>query len=468
MDADAVAGMFEQVARMLKPYGDDFPRFARLPETGESREVILGAMERLKAVEQERWKQGLVSGTVYYRDQEHIDFLNRVYALNSSSNPLHPDIWPSTTKFEAEIVAMTAGLLGADRTQDEIVGTVTSGGTESLLLAMKTYRDWGRDTKGITAPEIVAPTTAHVAFDKAADLFGLRLVRVPVGPDFRADVAAMTAAITPNTVALVGSAPPYPHGLVDPIEELSEVARERGLGFHTDACMGGFILPFAEKLGYPVPSFDFRLPGVTSVSADTHKYGYAAKGTSVLLYRGADLRRYQYFAATDWPGGIYFSPTLAGSRPGGLSAACWAALVSIGEAGYLAAAKRILETAAAIKAALRAIPALEVIGDPLFLIAFRAHGFSIYQLVQAMAERGWRLDGLLGPPAAHFCVTLAHTQPGVAERFSQDLRAAVEYVRQHPDASEGLGPLYGLGASVEMREVAQGMLFWCLDMLYQV
>ena len=182
---------------------------------------------------------------------------------------------------------------------------------------MKTYRDWGRDRKGIRNPEIVVPVTAHAAFEKAAQYFNLRLVRIPVGADMRADVEAAKRAITRNTVAVVGSAPSFPHGAIDPIQELSELALQKGIGFHTDACLGGFILPWARKLGYPVPAFDFALPGVTSISADTHKYGYAAKGTSVLLLRGADLRHYQYYATGDWPGGLYCTPTFAGSRSGG-------------------------------------------------------------------------------------------------------------------------------------------------------
>lgn len=468
MDANMLASLAGQLETWLKPYKEGFPAYTRLPEQGIDREEVLAEMEALNAHEQDRWRKGYVSGAVYNGDQAHIDFLNRVYALNSQSNPLHPDVWPSTTKYEAEIVSMTAGMLGADKTQDEITGTLTSGGTESILLAMKTYRDWGRDKKGITQAEIVAPTTAHAAFEKAAEYFGMRTVRVPVGADFRADVAAMQAAITSNTVALVGSAPPFPHGIVDPIDELSELAKEQGIGFHTDGCLGGFLLPWAEKLGYAVPPFDFRLPGVTSISADTHKYGYAAKGTSVLLYRGRELRHYQYFSVADWPGGIYFSPTFAGSRPGALSAAAWAAMVSIGEQGYMEAARRILETTAWIKDQLRDIQELQVIGDPLFLIAFRSDSLNVYQVMEYMTQRGWGLNGLHLPASVHLCVTLRHTTSGVKERFIEDLKAAVEYVKEHPGAPEGLGPIYGMAEAVEMRGMVKEVLNWVIDLLYEV
>jgi glutamate/tyrosine decarboxylase-like PLP-dependent enzyme len=292
MDAAVFAEMVAGIEESLKPYREGFAKHENLPEKGMDREEILELMEKFKEMEASKWKEGFVSGAVYHGNEAFIDFMNRVYAINSQSNPLHPEVWPSTSKFEAEVVAMTANMLNADQTADEIVGTVSSGGTESILLAMKTYRDWARDTKGIQEPEIITPTTAHAAFTKAGDYFGIKIIRIPVGADFRADVAATQEAINDNTIALVGSAPPFPHGIVDPIEELSELALKHELGFHTDACLGGFILPWAEKLGYEVPTFDFRLPGVTSISVDTHKYGYAAKGTSVILYRGAELRHF--------------------------------------------------------------------------------------------------------------------------------------------------------------------------------
>ncbi len=470
MEIDRSADLMGNIEKSLKPYRRRFTAYPRIPKVGVEREKILKDMERITAVEATKWKKGYISGAVYHGDEEHIDFLNRVYALNSQSNPLHPDVFPSTTKFEAEIVSMTAGMLGADKATDssEICGTLSSGGTESILLAMKTYRDWARETKGITQPEIIVPTTAHAAFVKAGDYFGIKIIRIPTGPDFRADVAATEKAITPNTIALVGSAPPFPHGLVDPIEELSELARRHEIGFHTDACLGGFILPWAEKLGYPVPPFDFRLPGLTSISADTHKYGYAAKGTSVILYRNRDLRHFQYFTITDWAGGLYNSPTFAGSRPGGLSAACWAAMVSIGEEGYLEAARRIMETATWIKNEIAGIPELEVIGDPTFVIAFLSDSLNIFQVLEYMTERKWGLNGLHLPPAIHLCVTLRHTQSGVKERLIRDLKAAVEYVKENPQAPDGIGPVYGMVASVETAGMIEHVLHWYLDTQYEV
>lgn len=465
------ASMFEKMAvdleRSLKPY-DDYKKFNQIPEQGLEHEDILALMEKFKTIEASKWEQGYASGAVYNGNQEHIDFMNRVYAINSQSNPLHPEIWPSTSKFDAEVVAMTAKMLSADKTSDEIVGTVSSGGTESILLAMKTYRDWAKEKKGITEPEIIVPSTAHAAFTKAGQYFRIKIICIPVDADFRADVPETRKAINENTIALVGSAPPFPHGIVDPIEELSELARQHELGFHTDACLGGFILPWAEILGYEVPKFDFRLPGVTSISVDTHKYGYAAKGTSVILYRGTELRHFQYFSVADWSGGFYISPTIAGSRPGALIAGAWAAMVSMGEQGYLDAARPILETTAWLKDEIRKIPEIQVIGDPLFMIAFQSETLNVYQIMEFMSERNWELNGLQLPPSVHICVTVRHTQEGIKERFLEDLKAAVAHVKEHPEAPSGVGPIYGMAAMIETRDLVKSVFDWRTDLLYRV
>lgn len=462
------AKVMADLSRSLKPYRGQEPELTRLPATGVPRAEVLARMEALARREESKWRDGFCSGAVYQGDEEHVRFLNQVYALSSQVNPLHADVWPSASKYESEVVRMTAAMLGAPEGVPEaerVCGSVSSGGSESILLAMKAYRDRARDLRGVRRPEIVAPTTAHAAFDKAAQYFGMRLVKVPVGPDFRASVKEARRAIGGRTVVVVGSAPGFPHGMIDPIEELSELARARGVGFHTDACLGGFLLPWAEKLGYPVPRFDFRLPGVTSLSVDTHKYGYAAKGTSVVLYRGPELRRYQYFAASDWPGGLYASPTFAGSRPGALVAAAWAALVATGEAGYLEASRRILGTAATLKKGIAAIPGLRVLGDPLFVIAFASDELDVYRVLDAMAHRGWSLNGMHRPAAVHLAVTLRHTAPGVADRFLADLRSSVEQVRATPGEKGGMAPVYGLAGRLPFRGVVADLLTRYLDAL---
>ena len=436
------------------------PAFTRIPPEGREHQEVLEHVSALAEAEADSWQHGHASGAVYHGDEAHIDFLSRVYELHSQSNPLHTDLWPSGVKFETEIVSMTADMLKGDR---EVVGTVTSGGTESIVLAMKAYRD----RSGRSRPEIVAPTTAHVAFDKAAQYLGMRLVRVPVRDDFTADVAATRRALSRRTVVVVGSAPGFPHGVIDPIPELSELARERGIGFHTDACLGGFVLPWAERLGVEIPPFDFRLPGVTSMSADTHKYGYAAKGTSVVLYRGRELRRHQYFTASDWPGGLYYSTTIAGSRPGALIASTWAAMVSMGEDGYLSATRRILDAADAIRRGIDETPDVRVLGDPLWVIAFRSDTLDNYEIMERMHERGWSLVGLQRPPALHIAVTLRHAEPGVTDRFIDDLRETVAEVRSHGRASTGSAPVYGMAATFPIRGVVTDLLERYVDRLYE-
>ena len=464
--------ILQNLAKQLKPYRDRVETMERLPAEGKPHAEVLALLEQLRDLEAARWQQGYASGAVYHGGQEHTDFLSAAYRTQSQSNPLHPDLWPSAAKFEAEVVSMTASMLsGAEvrthRRGDRVAGAVSTGGTESILLAMLAYRDWGRDELGIAQPEVIVPVTAHAAFEKAAHYFGIGLVRVPVGEDMRADVAAMRAAVTERTVALVGSAPSFPHGAIDPIEEIAAIAEERGIGCHVDACLGGFLLPFAERLGYPVPPFDFRLPGVTSISVDTHKYGYAAKGTSVILYRSQDLFHHQCYTAADWPGGLYVSSTLLGSRPGALIAAAWAALVATGEDGYLESARHILAAADRLKAGVREIPDLKVLGDPLFVVAIASDTLDIYQVMEQMSRRGWSLNGLHRPAAFHLALTRRHAEDGVVDRFLTDLRAAADEVRSNPEERTGMAPLYGM-AAMAPKELVQGLLEAYIDVLYEV
>ncbi|BCW96192.1 MAG: aspartate aminotransferase family protein [Fimbriimonadales bacterium] len=469
---EAEYAQVEQMAReQTRPKLESLPSFTDLPDTGVPREQILEWLQQLRALESPPWTQGRVSGTVYHGAPELSDFLSRVYALHAQSNPLHADLFPSTVHFEAEIVRMTARLLhapDADDPEQQVVGTTTSGGTESILLAMKTYRDWARAEKRITEPEVIAPETAHPAFDKAAHLFGIKLIRTPVGDDFKAKLEPIQDALTRNTIAIVGSAPGYPHSVIDPIPQMAEIARQYGVGMHVDACLGGFILPFIEALGYPVTPFDFRVAGVTSMSVDPHKYGYTPKGVSVVLYRGRSLRRHQFFTCTDWPGGLYASPTLPGSRPGALSVAGWAAMVSIGRQGYLEATRQIMETAVAIRRGIEQLPDLRLMGEPLFLIAFTsAHEkLNIYQVLDQMRQRGWRLNALQRPPGLHLAVTVRHAQPGVAEAFLSDLRESVAYVKAHPDEKGEMAPIYGMANSLPFRGVVDEVLRRYLDALY--
>ena len=308
------------------------------------------------------------------------------------------------------------------------------------------------------------------AFDKADQYFGIKMVHIPVSaPDFRVDPAAVEARINENTAAIVGSAGNYPYGLIDPLDQLSDIALKHDIGFHVDGCLGGFIFPWIEKLGYAIPPFDFRLPGVTSMSADTHKYGFALKGTSVVLYRNNNLRRHQYFNVPDWPGGLYASPTAAGSRSGGLTAATWASMIYLGEEGYLKAARAIMAVADEIKQGIKAIPELSLIGEPTFVISFRSEKVDVYHINDFMKARGWRFNVLQLPPALHFCVTMPQTfLAGVAERFLEDLRAGVDYARTKAGTAAETTALYGLAGTLEGNQQVTELIYGVFDYLYSV
>lgn len=391
-----------------------------LPLHGLAQADLLAEMAAARS-QDIHWQQGRAFSLVFQAGEDVEAVAKAAYALYFSENGLNPTAFPSLRRFETEVIAMTAGLLGGD---GEVAGNMTSGGTESLLMAMLTAREWARAQRPhITAPEVVLPATAHPAFDKAAHYFGLKLVHTPVDAGFRADVAAMRAAITPNTILLAGSAPSYPQGVVDPIAEIAGLAAERGLLCHVDACVGGMMLPFVRRLGYPAPPFDFSLPGVTSISVDLHKYGYAAKGASLILYRTAALRRYQLFAVIDWPGGIYASPTMTGTRAGGAIAAAWAVMHYLGADGYLRIARQVMEAATRIRQGIAAIPGLHVLGDPdMSVLAIASAALDVYEVGDEMTLAGWHLDRQQRPPSLHLTLHLGHV--AVVDAFLQDLAAA--------------------------------------------
>jgi glutamate/tyrosine decarboxylase-like PLP-dependent enzyme len=379
---------------------------------------------------------------MYCGDHEHYAFMNDAFGLFAHVNALQRDICPSQTRFEGEIIAMTLDMLHGP---DGAVGLVTTGGTGSIIHAMLAYREHARQTKGLTGRvNVIKPETAHPAFDKGCHLFDIDVKRAPVDPQTtQVDVQWVRDNIDDNTVAIIGSACNYGYGTIDPIAELSELALEKGVGLHVDGCLGGFILPFGQELGFDIPDFDFRLPGVTSISADTHKYGYAFKGSSVLAFRDKALRNSQYFFLTDWSGGKYCSPGIEGSRSGGIIAATWAAMVSIGKEGYLKYAKAIFDTSYAMQDAVRSHPQLRMLGTPTFLFSFTADEFDVYHIADFMRPRGWRFNGQQYPNALHMAVTRPNTQPGVVEAFTADLAEAVAYAIEHKDDTPKSTPIYG-------------------------
>lgn len=455
----------------LYPYADRFPVIRHFPAVGRSRSEVLADVAAMADEEDRAAFDGRISGSIYMGDHEHYAFLNDVFGHFSHSNVLQRDVYPSATRFEGEIIAMTIDMLRGGpmhgTNAPDACGVLTSGGTESLMNPLLVYREWGR-ARGVSSPNVVLPTSAHPAFAKGAHYFGIELRRARLTDNFEVDVDHVRQLIDDNTVALVGTAGTYPHGVIDPIAALSDLAVEHGINLHVDGCLGGFILGWADDAGVEAAPFDFRLPGVTSISADTHKYGFALKGSSVLLYRTPELRALQYFIVADWSGGLYAAPGMSGSRSGGIIAATWASMVSLGRAGYVDIARQIFATAAELKSVIRRHSQLAVLGEPLFNVSFAAApgaDIDVFLVNDSLARSGWRLNGLQEPAALRFCVTRPNTQGGVIERFADALDVAVGHAEEHRGTAAESGAFYAAGTSRDA--VASGMAWW-MDMTQSV
>jgi glutamate/tyrosine decarboxylase-like PLP-dependent enzyme len=375
------------------------------------------------------WRRGRLGNYVHFGGDDVLEVAKEAYTRFFSENALGQKAFPSLKKFEYDIITWTASLLNAG---PRATGVVTSGGTESIFLAVKTARDLARaERPEITEPEIVVPVSAHPAFDKAAHYLCMKVVRVPLRADYRADVPAMAAAVNDNTIMIVGSAPAFPHGVIDPITDIAALANERELWLHVDACVGGFLAPFVRRLGYPVPAFDFDVEGVRSMSADLHKYGFTAKGASVMLLNDVALRKYLVFDFDNWPRGQYSAPTFTGTRPGGAIAAAWAVLRYLGVEGYVRIAKQLMDARDRMLSGIAAIDGLYVIGKPeLTVMGYSSHELDTFAIGEQMTERGWFVATMSDPPGIHMGMpTLAHV--GVVDLYLADLADAVAIVRTH-------------------------------------
>lgn len=444
-----------------------------LPARGLPHDEILERMKELREGDAD-WREGRVFSLVYHAGDEHSELVKRAHNLFFSENALNPMAFQSLRRMEAEVVRMAASMLHGG---PDTVGTMTSGGTESILLAVKAARDLARHKKGnkLTRPNIVVPETVHVAFDKAGHYFGCEVRFAKLDKTMRVDVADMAQLIDANTVLIVGSAPQYPHGVVDPIERIATLARKHKIPCHVDACIGGFFLPWAERLGYPIPLWDFRVPGVTSISADVHKFGYAPKGASVIVYRDMEHLKHQFFVSTDWPGGIYASPTVAGTRPGGAIAGAWAALMAMGENGYLDHVDRAMKAAAQLAAGIEATDKLELVAKPdMSIVSFRTtaeSGLDVFALADRLEDRDWLVDRQQNPNCIHCTVTSWHGGSGEhgsrIESYLDDLRSALAYLEAHPDhETRGNAAMYGMIAKVPFRGMVQKSVMDVMEKLY--
>jgi sphinganine-1-phosphate aldolase len=422
---------------------------AQLPEGGQSEGSLLELMRRRQQLDTQYWMPGKMTGAIYHGDLKYMDFVGQVYGMFAFTNPLHMKLHPATRQMESEVISMVLRLYKAG---GGACGAFTTGGTESILMACKAYREWGREKKGITRPNMICCTTAHAAFDKAAQFFGIELRKAGFADDEQEiDLTEVGRLVDRNTVALVGSAPQYPTGSVDNIPGLSEIAEAWGIGLHVDCCLGGFLLPFMEAEGLRLPhAYDFRVPGVTSISCDPHKYGFAPKGASILMFRSAELRHSMYSYATEWSGGIYATPTILGSRPGGVVAATWAAMMRHGEAGYRETTREIVTATRAIGEAIRGMEGLKLVGrTDVCVVAFAGtDGVNCYSLADALKEvGGWELGTLQKPAAVHLALTLPSSRN--ADAFIADLREAMAMLKSDPARwSGGTAGLYGTASKM--------------------
>jgi sphinganine-1-phosphate aldolase len=388
------------------------------PEVGASAADVLTRLESHREGDL-RWKDGRAFSLAYSAGAEALELAKEAYSRFSSENMLNLDAFPSLRKLQSDVMGMVAPLLGGN---EQTVGVFTSGGTESILTAVHGARNWGR-AHGITTPNMVLPSTAHAAFSKAAAYFDVEAIRVPVTNDYRADPVATEAAITDNTILIVASAPAYPQGVIDPIEAVGDIAHARGLLFHVDACMG-FTLPWLSQLGEVTVPWNFEVAGVTSMSCDLHKFGYTAKGASVLLHRDKAIRKHQFFVTADWLGGLYGSPAILGTRSGGGLASAWAVMHHLGADGYRRLASDAFAARQTIQTGIEHIDGLSIRGKPeATLLAFGATdqaALDIYAVADLMwARHGWFMDRQTPPDSLHCTINAVHRT--TAQEFLVDL-----------------------------------------------
>lgn len=428
----------------------------KLPAKGLTSEAIDQHLSALEAQDL-NWRDGRIMGYIYAPREETLEVARQAYMRFLIPNPLDPTVFPSLLKLENEIIGVALEHLHAPR--ETAAGSFTSGGTESIILAVKAARELARRTRGIDTPQMILPVTAHAAFHKAAEYLDVEKVMIDVDPKtFRARPEAYAEAITERTILMVASAPSYAHGVVDPIPEIGAIALERDVLLHVDACVGGWLLPYFERLGEPVTPFDFRVPGVTSISMDFHKYGYAPKGASVVLYRDKSLREHQIFSCSTWAGYTIINPTVQSSRSGGPLAACWAVLNHIGDEGYLEMARQMRDATKKLVAAIDAMPDLDVMVEPDFcMFAITSDTLDIFHLVDEMKVRGWYVQPQLhtGQHRANVHLSVSVAIAPQIDDFIARLEEAVEATRALPSAApppgfaEQLGAMLGTGLSPE-------------------
>ena len=397
-----------------------------LPLQGIPAPQVFDELESLRAGDVD-WRGGRVFSLAYYAGPEAIAVAEDAYRRFSGENALSTDAFPSLRIMQQDVLTMVGPWLGADK---DSAGFMTSGGTESILMVVKAARDQFAQTNGVTNPNVVLPTSAHAAFEKAFHYFGVESRRAEVGTDWRADVAAMEQLIDDNTILLVASAPQYPQGVIDDVSSIAALALQYGINCHVDACMGGVTLAYLEKLGLPIPAWNLRVPGVTSISVDLHKYGYTSKGASVVMYRNKLLRAHQGFFTDNWLGGMYASSGMLGTKSGGSIASAWAVLRHLGDDGYTALTKQTRDACVQLADHIAAHPQLILRAYPdSTLICFGAAdptALNVFAVADELRTRGWYVDRQSPPDSLHCTINAIHHDK--IDAFIVDLDASIDAV----------------------------------------
>ncbi len=396
----------------------------QMPDKGTDWKILKEEMQ-LRGSHDAKWREGKTAVYVFNAGEDVARVQKEAYTMYMSENGLGPLAFPSLKQMEDEVVGMGLSLLHGG---DNSTGSITSGGTDSITMATKAARDFAIANKNVTGTlNIVAPWSAHPAFDKAAKMMSLEIRRIPIRDDYLADAAAMESAIDSNTIMMVGSAPSFPYGLIDPIEELGSVASKKDVWLHVDACVGGYIAPFVRMNGADIPPFDFEVTGVMSMSADLHKYGYCAKGASTVFFRDEELYQYMVFDCDNWPGGRMITPTLAGTRPGGAISAAWAVMNYLGVEGYCDRHKHVTNARETIETGVRAL-GFDILGEPkLGITAFSHPELNVFAIYKQMFKKGWFTSLTTEPKALHLMLSPFHIE--VTDVYLGDLELSMEIVR---------------------------------------
>ena len=379
----------------------------------------------------------------YFAGNDVLEVAHEGYKMYIDENALYGKTsYPSHFRYETEIIEMLVDLLNGPRNSG---GSLTTGGTESNIIAMNTAREWAKQYKPeISSPEIIVPRTAHPSFEKGAKILQMKVVRLEKSPNLNVDLVSMEQAVNANTVMVVGSAPPYPYGHTDPIREIGAISANHNLWLHVDACLGGFILPFAREFDPSIPDFDFSVPSVNSISLDIHKYGYAAKGVSALMFQNNGHADYNRTSFDDWPGGLYSTPNLAGSRSGGAIASAWAVINYLGHEGYRDIVKALIDLRQEFADGIDSVNGLSMVGKPqTFQFAFSSDAYDIFAVADGLSDLGWHIGRALEPRSVQLMITMSHKP--IVKEFLSDLTNISKHVENGTIVSRNIGPVYANG-----------------------